>query len=1001
MFGLFFTKKKPKRSSVRVKRRFERLETRAMFDGDSSAVSFTGLGDLGGGPFSSRAWGVSADGLVVVGASAYESRFGSTIEHAFRWTRDNGMEDLGALPSGIGISNAFAASADGSVIVGVGYSEIGEEAFRWTASGGLVGLNFNGAASGVSADGSVIVGAGSSVVGPWVLQVEAFRANSSGGKTGLGDLPGGTFHSVANAVSANGLVIVGSSDSSSGLEAFRWTAGGGMIGLGWLSEDNPSSQAWDLSADGSVIVGSSSSATGVQAYRWTEESGMVGLGYLPGGFSYSTANAVSADGSVIVGGGNSIPLTFPNVAFVWTSASGMQPIKDVLIAAGLGASIEGWQLQTATDVSADGRTIVGYGINPSGWLEGWVATLPVLGLDIVPHLKWEKGYDLLVTYDVLGAELETATDLRLYWANDAGKIGQPIVPPIGIPAGTLPTTDNPHLAVKLSQQQLGTPPAGATKIIAIVDEAGELLIENKANNSTGVQLPRLEALSVAWDAEAGGVRASYRFDSPVAPADLPTFNLYWVDAASNKVSGPLLGSGSGMQRSADPQSELFRGIAAPPANAKALMFVVDDGDKVIVEVAGNNTKSIAYQPSITSVVAAFDGTPAGDHKLGRFFAAPGIVDGQFLTVIVSEEVAALQARVTVDIGGQKQAAQWNGGTTYILPEFDPGQFSADTAIEIGCSIEAKELSPTWTGTLNVEPLPDWFSALGDSKSIGFDEASQRYEMTGNFVDLTQSSVLSVGKPLPFLKTPNLDSSLAAKVSISVSAPLNPTTAPTSVVTGHLAATALGKSLYDESFSTAQSGVLQGSLVFDAQTLQMSASTLTYQPGTISKNIPIELIPVPIIKSFFTATSQLVFTAAVTPKLQLTFGKSGLVSESYAQVQLDGTLTGKIIDFQLGTNSIATNIATRLARLVNATPPALLVTAISQFLPSAFDLRANGQLSLGGRVTFGPGGVSVGRLPGSGSLMVSGNLLGFTVKPKLLPDFITDAFTVSEQWDGVK
>ena len=42
---------------------------------------------------------------------------------------------------------------------------------------------------------------------------------------GLGDLSGGAVSSAATAVSADGLVVVGESESGSGTQAFRWTEG--------------------------------------------------------------------------------------------------------------------------------------------------------------------------------------------------------------------------------------------------------------------------------------------------------------------------------------------------------------------------------------------------------------------------------------------------------------------------------------------------------------------------------------------------------------------------------------------------------------------------------------------------------------------------------------------------------------------------------------------------------------------------------------------------------
>jgi len=51
---------------------------------------------------------------------------------------------------------------------------------------------------------------------------------------------------------------------------------------------------------------------------------------------------------------------------------------------GLGASVTGWQLQGATAMSPDGRSIVGYGVNPSGAAEAWLVRLDVAE----PDLGW-------------------------------------------------------------------------------------------------------------------------------------------------------------------------------------------------------------------------------------------------------------------------------------------------------------------------------------------------------------------------------------------------------------------------------------------------------------------------------------------------------------------------------------------------------------------------------------------------------------------------------------
>ena len=77
---------------------------------------------------------------------------------ALRWTAGGPAQPLGDLAGGSFFSKAFAVSRDGSVVVGQSASDLGGEAFRWTADAGMVGLGVDGIAFAVSADGSVIVG---------------------------------------------------------------------------------------------------------------------------------------------------------------------------------------------------------------------------------------------------------------------------------------------------------------------------------------------------------------------------------------------------------------------------------------------------------------------------------------------------------------------------------------------------------------------------------------------------------------------------------------------------------------------------------------------------------------------------------------------------------------------------------------------------------------------------------------------------------------------------
>ena len=84
------------------------------------------LGDLTGRGFYSQAFGVSADGSVVIGSSS--SAVGG---EAFRWTSVGGMVGLGDLPGQDFWSFAFGVTADGSTVVGVSQAASGNEAVLW------------------------------------------------------------------------------------------------------------------------------------------------------------------------------------------------------------------------------------------------------------------------------------------------------------------------------------------------------------------------------------------------------------------------------------------------------------------------------------------------------------------------------------------------------------------------------------------------------------------------------------------------------------------------------------------------------------------------------------------------------------------------------------------------------------------------------------------------------------------------------------------------------
>ncbi len=227
--------------------------------GDTSIPSYT----------DSIARAVSADGSVVAGID-----YGGLYPQAFRWTQADGMVGLGELPGGQDYSAGAGISADGSVIVGFSQQTLGEEAFRWTQADGMVGLGdlrndpnyISSAAFAASADGSVIVGESISASGSGR---EAFRWTQADGMVGLGILPGSVLYDTsARAVSADGSVIVGYGNglgpfgTGTVSKAFIWDQVHGtrllkdaLTDLGLDLSDWRLYYATGISADGTIIVG--------------------------------------------------------------------------------------------------------------------------------------------------------------------------------------------------------------------------------------------------------------------------------------------------------------------------------------------------------------------------------------------------------------------------------------------------------------------------------------------------------------------------------------------------------------------------------------------------------------------------------------------------------------------------------------------------------------------------------------------------------------------------
>lgn len=325
------------------------------------AATFEGLGFLTGGT-SSKAWAVSADGSVVVGEAATSN---TTQLEAFRWTAATGIQSLGLYTGGQSPLAAFGVSGDGSAIGGRGsLASGGIVAFRWTESTGNLRLGTLSPARifDVTDDGTLMVGGGGSPEVPhtWTMATGLTAVTMAVGATS------GHF----TGVSSDGAVLAGNLITPAGLQAHRWIAATQDWDPVPFLPDGTLSTAWDISADGTTIVGESHSTDGNQAFKWTAAGGTIGLGDLPGGTFNSVARGANGDGSVIIG--SSITDAGREV-FIWDAVNHLRPLKTVLT--DLGVDLTGWTLQDAFGISDDGNTLAGWGLNPQGRQEAWVATL--------------------------------------------------------------------------------------------------------------------------------------------------------------------------------------------------------------------------------------------------------------------------------------------------------------------------------------------------------------------------------------------------------------------------------------------------------------------------------------------------------------------------------------------------------------------------------------------------------------------------------------------------
>jgi probable HAF family extracellular repeat protein len=317
---------------------------------------------------------VGANGFVVVGGF-----FGETGPGLY-WMPTSGVTNIGGL-------TAVAVSRDGKSIAGTALDSRGlHNAALWTGGTswrtlGSITPNARpcdlllSGTYGANADGTVLVGLAWDGCGV----ARAFRWEQSTGMVNLGSLTGRSTR--ANAVSGDGRVVIG----------WDTAASGPRLGAKWVTLKQEMIQgptgavgeAFATNWDGSMIAGTNCDFTNFTGpptgWIWTQGTGTQCLPVRRPAWAlnvpYQVLPIAMSDDGRVIGGSLSFGLDAESV--VWFDGEPVM-LRDYLRQNGVPNAFEGWiNTGFVTDVSPDGRTLVGYGAGPTTF-QGYMVVLPEL-----------------------------------------------------------------------------------------------------------------------------------------------------------------------------------------------------------------------------------------------------------------------------------------------------------------------------------------------------------------------------------------------------------------------------------------------------------------------------------------------------------------------------------------------------------------------------------------------------------------------------------------------
>jgi probable HAF family extracellular repeat protein len=244
-------------------------------------------------PVFSRALDINDSGQV----SGFSGTLGSSLYHAFRWSEDEGMIDLGTLYGGQSWSSAIDSNGH---VFGISVTETRQQSlFEWSPSAGMVDLGPIEPQGDVSA-----VNDSGQIVGRYFYGPNVYHAFIWDQTDGMRDLPISGW-SQATDINCFGQVV-GTYSSSEATYGFLWDPLNGMRTIGEFEPQG-------INYLGQV-VGYRYVEGGVnRACIWQECSGLVDLPMLVDGYSW--AYDINNQGQIV---GQSSTASGVTHAILWT-----------------------------------------------------------------------------------------------------------------------------------------------------------------------------------------------------------------------------------------------------------------------------------------------------------------------------------------------------------------------------------------------------------------------------------------------------------------------------------------------------------------------------------------------------------------------------------------------------------------------------------------------------------------------------------------------------------